>query len=160
MSPDEQAEFLSGLGLSPDGASLAAPAKPQAAKRASKAQVKDENPHTMPVTDIVFDPALLDEYKLDKTDMTDASRFLFDLYKSPGRDRDRNSLLHRRITEFINQVRKARDPQPRDGYIKEKVKAGKEQRDLAQVLAAHNMTADDLAIMLDALAAAREGGQA
>jgi hypothetical protein len=106
------------------------------------------DPHTMPVSDIVWDPALLNDFTdLTGSGMAAASRHLFELYKSPGRNKDRNSLLHRKIGEFILQVRRSRET---GGFVTEKIKANKEERDLAALLAQHKITAADLASLIKA----------
>lgn len=147
MTDAERREFLSGLGLSPDAAVLAQvepndPAKPVKGKVAPKGV----DPHTMPVTDIVFDAALLDDHPvLDGVGLKAASDYVFSLYRSPGRNKDRHSLLHRRISEFIGQVRLSRAS---GGHVKELVKATKEQRAIAALLASKGLTLDDLAQLL------------
>lgn len=159
MSDGERKAFLADLGLPADGdphlaAGITKQAKAKAKKEAKKVPVSTD-PHTMPVGDIVFDADLLADFTLDSSDMTQASRLLFDMYKSPVKG-DRNKLLHRRISEFLVQVKRERNPKPRDGFIKGKVKAGKEQRDLAQLMADADIDADDLAAMLETLAARKK----
>jgi len=159
LTDNERREFLAGLGLSPDGDTLASAPRietqvqiageieTEAPSRPRKAKVRlapdGIDPHDMPVTDIVFDVHLLDGFpNLSGPHMSAASRHVFEFYKSRGRNRDRNSLLHRRIGEFIAQTRRSRDT---GGFVKEKVKATKEQRDLAALLAEHHISAADLA---------------
>lgn len=110
------------------------------------------DPRTMPAADIVFDPRLLDGMDLSGPAMSKASAKVFDLYKSPSRNKDRHSLLHSRIGKFIAQVRRERDT---GGFVKEAVKTTAEQRDLAAVLATAGITAADLAALIEA-----KGGQA
>lgn len=173
LTEDERKAHLTALGLSPDGDTLTAvvepdveaPAKAKKAKKAKKDKPKKDKP-TKEVTittpalrpedpnDIAFDTSMLDGFVLDGSDMKAASDKLFAAYKYPRKD-PRNSLLHRLITEFIQRVKRERNPSPKDGYLKGKVKAGKGQRDLAQMLAQHNLTADDLAGLLDALKASK-----
>lgn len=168
MTDDERKAYLTSLGLDADAPALAAdiatevPAKAPKAKKAKgdkpkkakKPKEADIDPHTIPVSDIVFDAKMLDGFTLDGSDMKQASDLLFQHYKSPIKG-ERNKFLHRRITEFINQVKRERNPQPRDGHIKAKVKATKGKRDLAQMLEQAGIDADDLAVMLDALKASK-----
>lgn len=113
----------------------------------------DGDPHSMPVDDIVFDPAMLDQFpSLDGEGMNDASRYVFALYKSTGRNKERNSLLHRRISTFITTVRRSRQT---GGLVTETVKTTKPQRDLAALLASQNVTDGDLAEALRLLAEKR-----
>lgn len=178
MSTEEgRKAFLTSIGVNPDGASLAAEVVPEADAKPTKAKKdkgdKPKNPSKkpkkvakevtvtktkdVPVTqpadpnDIVFDASLLDGFVLDGSDMKAASDKVFAAYKYPRKD-PRNSLLHRLITEFINRVKRDRNPKPSDGHIKGKVKASKGERNLAQMIAQAGITADDLAVMLDALA--------
>jgi hypothetical protein len=152
----ERVEFLASLGLSPEAPALVvaetrtAPAKPYTAPAAGVVLAPDGvDPHTMPVTDIVFDARLLDGFPtLTGDGIKAASDYVFSLYKSKGRNKDRHSLLHSRITKFIGQVRQNRDT---GGYVKDQVKATKEERDLAAIIAATGITAADLAAMLTAL---------
>lgn len=165
MTDTERVAFLAGLGLDAEAPALAVdiavdePAKPKKAKgdKPKKAKTKEVvtiDPHTIDVSDIVFDAAMLADYRLDASDIKQASDVLFQHYKSPTKG-ERNKFLHRRITEFIQQVKRDRNPAPRDSHIKHKVKAGKDKRDLAQMLADADLTADDLAVMLDALRASK-----
>lgn len=148
-------ELLKGLGLSPDAPGLAhiepeGPAKEPKAKKAKKKK-EPEAPSVdlrrIPASEIVFDPTMLDDFPdLSGSGMAAASRHLFELYKSPTKDRERNGLLHRRIGEFIQQVRRDRQAlRPSTGTIKEKVKVTKAQRDLARLMADKGLTAEDLA---------------
>ena len=96
MSKDST-KLLKGLGLNPEAPNLV-PDMP------AKAVTAD---HTIPAENIVFQPEWLDGFAdlEDSGVRNDASRFLFDRFKSVGRDKPRNSLLHRRISTFINEVR-------------------------------------------------------
>lgn len=144
----ERKQFLTGLGLNPDAPALNAE-KPKKKDNTDKADKPVEVPvdaHTMPVSDIVFDETLLDDFPdLTGTNYKAASEHIFAMYRSPGRDHDRNALLHRRITEFIGQVKRSRKT---GGFVKDKIKATDEQREMANVLAAHNVTVEDLAKLL------------
>ena len=149
MSDAERRELLIAAGMNPDGPSLtpSAPSKP--AVEGDIVLAPDGiNPHAMPVSDIVFDPRLLDGFPdLSGSNYKAASEYVFALYRSPGRDKVRNPLLHRRITEFIGQVSLAR----RSGMtnqVREKVKATKEQRELAALMAAKGLTVEDLAALI------------
>ena len=74
--------------------------------------------HTMPVTDIVFDEADIAGFDLE-TQFSEASRVLFAKYRATGRNKDRNSLLHSRITQFLGAVRKSRRPE--GGHVREEI---------------------------------------
>ena len=118
MTQPDRAEFLKGLGLNPDGDTLTAlpqaPAQPQAPTPVANDLVLAPpgiDPHTMPVEDIVFDPRLLDAYTdlaFDRQGSV-ASRYIFDLYKSTGRNKERNGALQRKITSFITTTRRSRE---------------------------------------------------
>jgi hypothetical protein len=166
----ERREMLSNLGLSPDAPNLAAQVTPTApAKQKDGIRLAPEgtDPHAMPVTSIEFDPRLLDEFPhLEGEGMAAASRHIFGLYKSHGRNKDRNSLLHSEIGKFIARVRLERKT---GGVVKERVKATREERDLAQTLATDGITAEDVAMaqlvrasglsMESLLALAKGGGE-
>lgn len=151
----ERKDFLASLGLNPDAPALVSEVAPVAPARAHRgtATSADEDcvRRTTPAADIVFDPSLLSDFSsLDGANMSAASRHLFDLYKSPHKDKERHALLHRRIGEFIQQVRRSRQTGglvPAEGTT-EKVKATREQRDIAALLAAKGLTAADLAALL------------
>lgn len=139
MTPEAQKAFLTGLTLTTDVV-VEAPATPPRVVLAPEGV----DPHTMPVTDIVFDPRLLDEFPdLTGANMKRASEKVFALYRSPNRDKDRHALLHRRITEFIGQVRSKTG-----GHVKEMVKATSQERELAKLLAAKGLTVEDLAALI------------
>lgn len=109
-TPAETQEFLASIGLKGDGPALmAAPAATGKGTASTTLVQTDVDFHTMPVSDIKFDPALLDEFPdLGGQNFRLASDKLFAMYKSKGRNKDRNGLLHRKITEFIQQVKKQR----------------------------------------------------
>lgn len=164
MNDEQRKALLTDLGLDADAPALAAdvsadkPAKVKKAKGDKPKKAKKEDavdPHTQDVSTIVFDPKMLDGFTLDASDIKQASDVLFQHYKSPTKG-ERNKFLHRRITEFIAQVKRERNPAPRDGHIKRKVKASKDDRDLAQMLADAGITPDDLGVMLDALKASKK----
>jgi len=144
MTDQERQEFLKGLGLSGQAAGLAVQMAPTDLARPADAGT---DVRLIPAAEIVFDPAMLDRFEnLDAQGMAAASRYLFDMYKSPGKNKERHALLHRRIGEFIQQVRRSRatDSEP----VKEKIKATKETRDLAALLAEQGITAADLAAFI------------
>lgn len=117
----DERQQLAALGLNPD-----APGLSQAAD--------DVDPRTMPVSDIVFDPSLLDDFpSLEGEGMAAASRHVFNLYKSYGRNKDRNRRLHDEIGLFIQRVRRSR--QSDTTHVKDKVRTSKDGRDLLALLA-------------------------
>lgn len=152
MSDAQRREFLKGVGLDPDASALVDENAP--AKATSKRGVivvlapSGVDPHAMPVSEIVFDERLLDDYpELEGAGLKAASDHVFAQYRSRSRDKDRHSLLHRRITEFIGQMRRSRTT---GGHVRELVKATKEQRDLAALLAEKGLTVTDLVALLQA----------
>lgn len=150
MTDTERAEMLKGIGLNPDAPALAAmPAKVHKPSIIEQVEA-GESLHTIPAGEIVFDPRMLDQFEnLDGANMASASRMLFDMYKSPTKNRERHALLHRRIGEFIQQVRRSRQTAGLvEPVVKEKIKASKEVRDLAALLEAQGITAADLAALI------------
>lgn len=94
------------------------------------------DPHSMPVSAIVFDPRLLDGFTLDGSDCKAASDKVFALYRGRRGDTERNSLLHLRIGTFIKQVKAARKLNvPAKSHVKDKVRTSKKQRELLEGLA-------------------------
>lgn len=151
QSTDAEARAqLAAIGLNLDGPALDLPARPEhvVPERSVTLAPEGADPRTMPVTDIVFDPALLDGFpSLEGEGLAAASRHVFALYKSHGRNKDRNSLLHRRIGEFIAQVRRSRETGV--PHVKEQVRRTGKQRDLLALLAEHGINSvDDLASLL------------
>lgn len=162
MTDDERRTFLAGIGLNADAPALAAdvpadaPAKAPKVKKAKKAPKPQSGQaselpteaerRAMPASEIMFDAALVEHFDLD-TQLRAASQHLFDLYKSPSRDRERNGLLHRRITEFLGQQRRARKAGVK-APMKDHIKVTREQRDIARLLAEHNITLADLGSLL------------
>lgn len=103
------------------------------------------DPHTMPVTDIVFDPRLLDNFpSLEGMGKRVAADHVFALYKSPGRNRDRNSLLWSRVGKFIDETYWSRQPNEEKGHTKKKIKASKEQAKVAEVLVDNGIKSEHL----------------
>lgn len=158
---DERREMLAGLGLNPDAPALVA--KPEKkGKHKPKAETGEAitlappgvDPHTMPVEDIVLDPRLLDDYHslAFNEQGADAARYIFSLYKSQGRNKERNGALQRKISSFITQTRRNRET---GGMVKEKITSTKEQRDNAALLASANVSSSDLAEALRLLAEKR-----
>ena len=141
---DERREFLSSLNLNPDAPALEnfdRPAERPAIKQVAEGiqwAPEGVDPHTMPVTDIVFDPRMREQYPdLSPRARRAPSDFLFAIYKSYGRNKDRNSLLHRRIGEFLARTHKERT-QPGGEFVKDKIR-------LANTLAEHCITEEQLA---------------
>ena len=130
---EERQRLLAKLDL-PDGATLGRPVTKQPAIVEWAPEGID--PHAMPVTDIVFTPEMVEHFPdLSPKARNAASRYLFDQYKSPWRNSDRHSLLHHKIGEFLARVHKER--QPGGSFVKEKIR-------LANTLAEHDITEDDL----------------
>lgn len=162
MTNEQRAEFLKGLGLSagaPGLVDLQAPAKTihaPAVTPESNVTLAPQglDPRTMPVDEIVFDDRLLDRFpSLEGDGLKAASDYVFSLYKSYGRNKERNSLLHRRITTFITHARRNRQT---GGMVKEKIKTTKDDRDLAALIASQGVNATDLAEALALLAEAKK----
>lgn len=128
-SSTEARQQLVALNLNPDAPAL---------------HVPDVDPRTMPVSEIEFDPALLDQFpSLEGQGLAAASRYVFSIYGSKGRDKDRNRRLHDEIGLFINRVRRTRVSGTT--HVKDKVRAGKSGRDLLALLAEHGIkSVDDL----------------
>lgn len=129
-------EFLMSLGLNADGPALTK-------ARTESPAPEGVDPHTMPVSDIVFDPKLLDGFSLP-SERRQAADHVFALYKSPSKG-DRNKLLWAEIGKFITKVI---DQRKGGGLIKEKVKASAEERALAKIIASQGITAEDLAALI------------
>lgn len=144
---EERKALLVSLGLNPEAPAL--DAAPKSKKKKEHVEVQTGVDYsTMPVSDIVFDPALLDDFPdLSGANYKAASAHIFEMYKAKGRDKDRHALLHRKITEFIGEVKRSRKT---GGFVKEKVKATSEERELANLLAAHGVTLEKLTEMLQA----------
>jgi len=143
---------IAALGLNPDAPAFGEVAKPEAKKRKVVLAPEGVDPRTMPVTDIVFDPALLDDFpSLEGQGLRAASTYVFEQYKSLGRNKDRHSLLHREIGLFITRVRRTRETGT--PHVKEQVRKGKKQADLLALLAEHGIAS------VDDLTAALGGGQ-
>lgn len=166
---DERAEFLSGLGLNPGKGSLVDLTQParQVPTAPTAPSVPNDiviappgvDPRAMPVDEIVFDPRLLDAYPSLAADQggKDASRYIFSLYQSYGRNKERNGALHRKISSFITHTRRQRET---GGMVKEKVKSTKADRDIAALIASQGVEAGDLAEALKLLAEKRAEEQA
>lgn len=147
----ERKAFLTSMGLDPDAPALTRRGAALAPSRRGDVRWAPEgvDPHTMAVSDIVFDPAMVEQFPdLSPQGRNAASRYLFDQYKSYGRNKDRNSLLHRRIGEFLAHAHRARETGG-DGFVKDKIR-------LANTLAEHGVTAEDLEEYLKFKAAQEE----
>lgn len=149
---NERVEMLKSLGLNPE-----APALTTQKKASHEARKADSDgvtlappgvdPHLMPVDEIHFDPRLLDGYTSLAFNQqgNEAARYIFSLYKSYGRDKERNGALQRAITKFITNTRRNRET---GGMVREEIKSTAEQRDLAALIASQGITAADLAALL------------
>lgn len=142
---DVERAQVAALGLNPD-----APAFGVVAPEVKGVMLAPEgtDPRAMPVTDIVFDPALLDGFpSLEGEGLAAASRHVFALYKSHGRNKDRNSLLHSEIGKFITRVRRSRESGT--PHVKEQVRKGKKGNDLLALLAEHGISSvEDMKALL------------
>lgn len=145
MSEAQRIQFLATLGINEATA-------PEPESQVQTAVQTINNPHTIPAADIVFDPADVKKFDLtDGTQFADASRHLFTKYRSQDdsgkarKDSDRHGLLHRRIGEFLSQQRTLAKS---GGFVKDKVKVTKEQREIAQFIAAAGLTMADLAALV------------
>jgi len=146
----ERRQFLAGLNLNPDAPALERMERPAAKPLPDGIQWAPEgiDPHAMPVTDVAFDPAMVEQFAdLSPRGRSAAARFLFEQYKSLGRNKDRNSLLHRCIGEFLAKVH--RDRETGGSFVKDKIR-------LANTMAEHGVTEADLN---DYLEWKREGEQ-
>ena len=147
----DRVEFLSSLGLATQGDKLA-PAK-TAKPKVERPAPTGADPRTMPVDEIVFDPSLLDQFpSLEGDGLKAASDHVFSIYKSYGRNKERNGMLHRKITTFITQTRRARLS---GGEVTEGIKATTQQRDMAALIAEKGVSVDELAEALVLLAEKR-----
>jgi hypothetical protein len=172
MTDADRKALLKKLGLKANGMSLSEPAKlspcdcgqcdnhprgarphlPTTGSESIPLAPEGVDPLTMKASDIVFDDRLLDDFPdLSGSNFAAASAHVFRLY-SAGRNKERNGLLHRRITEFIGAVSRSRKT---GGHVRDKIKTTKTQRENAQVLAAHDIDATDLTKVLAELAALR-----
>lgn len=156
----ERIELLEGLGLNTSGDLAQQPAKtrkhePTTDGKGVTLAPPGVDPRLMDVKDIEFDPKLLDGFPSLKFNEggSAASRYVFDLYKSYGKDPHRNGLLHRKIGSFIENTRRARET---GGMVKEKVRATAPERDMAQVIASQGVTTPDLVRALELLKAEKE----
>lgn len=147
---EARAQLAAITGLDLDAPALDMPERPAHTTEQRQPVLAPEgvDPHSMPVTDIEFDPALLDGFHDLAGQRKQASDHVFGFYRDPrGRNKDRHSLLHSRIGKFIEQVRSSR----RTGtpYVKDTVRRSGDQRDLLALLAGHGITSiDDLTTLL------------
>lgn len=139
----ERREFLASMNLNPDAPALEKFDRPVGMSLPTGVQWAPDNvdPHTMPVSDIAFDAAMVEQFPdLSPRGRSAAARFLFDQYKSYGRNKDRNSLLHRCIGEFLARTHRDRETGG-GGFVKNKIR-------LANTLAEHGVTEDDMSEFL------------
>ena len=155
----ERRQMLLSLNLDPDAPALVAEKAKGKTKKPKEVSEHDPDevvlappgvdPRAMPVEDIVFDPRLLDGYTQLGFNQQggEASRHIFDLYKSYGRNKDRNGALQRKITSFITSARRNAET---GGMVTEKIATTREERDLAALLASQGITAASLSALLKA----------
>lgn len=138
MTEAQRVEFLASLGMTD---------KAKTTTKVSDVPLAPEgvDPRTMPVTDIVFDERLLDGFDLD-TQLREVADHVFAFYKSPTKNKDRNSLLWREVGLFIQRVKRERAT---GGFVKEKVKTTKTDRDLAAVIAKAGITPAELIALIE-----------
>jgi len=134
----QRRETLLAAGLNPDAPALVRPVTRQPSIVPWAPEGVD--PHKMPVSEIVFTPEMVEHFQ----DLSPKSRkapynHLFEQYKGIRGDKDRNSLLGRRINEFLASEYKRR--QPGGGYVQDKIR-------LANTLAQHDVKEEDLAEFL------------
>jgi hypothetical protein len=141
---ERRAEIAAMTGLDLDGPALVA--RPERATSMAPASgiewaPKGIDPHMMPVTDIEFTPEMVEHFPdLSPRNRKAAYTHLFEQYKAYGRNKDRNSLLGRRIGEFLARVHRDRETGG-SGFVKGKIA-------LANTLAEHGVTEKDLAEFL------------
>lgn len=162
MTEAERIEHLKMLGLSPDGATAAPVAAQVAANTPTAPAVAAPSGvdlRTIPVDQIVFDPALIAH--LPNLDFGDGGKVAYDLYfqmyKSLHRNKERHSLLGQRITSFITAERRRRIP-GMEGLVHDKIVTTKQQRDHAAVLAHHEAEPADVSEALRIRAALIKAG--
>lgn len=134
---------IAALGLNPEAPAFGA-VPVEKKKRPVTLAPEGVDPHMMPVSDIVFDPALLDDFpSLEGQGRAAATRYVFDLYKSPHKNKDRHRRLQDEIGLFILRVRRSRETGT--PHVKEKIRKNKKQDDLLALLAEHGIASvDDL----------------
>lgn len=138
---ERRAEIAAKTGLNLDGPALVQRPERLAMQPANITWAPEGvDPHMMAVTDIVFTEAMVEQFAdLSPRGRNAASAYLFQAYKSYGRNKDRNSLLHRMIGEFLAGVHRSRETG--GGFVKDKIR-------LANTLAEHGITEDKLAEFL------------
>ena len=146
VTEQERAQ-IAALGLNPDAPAFGV-VMPERKKAKAVLAPEGVDPHLMDVSDIVFDPALLDDFpSLEGQGRAAATRYVFDLYKSPHKNKDRHRRLQDEIGLFILRVRRSRESGV--PHVKEQVRKTGKQRDLLALLAEHGITSvDDLAAAL------------
>lgn len=134
-TPEEAAAFKASIGLDPGAKAKLLPAAPKrdVTKRQPVLAPEGVDPRTMPVTEIVFDDALLDDFpSLEGEGLKRAADHVFAFYKSPGRNTERNRPLWSEVGKFIQRVKKSRKAGV--PHVKEEVRRTKPQRDLLALL--------------------------
>ena len=122
VTEQERAQ-IAALGLNPDAPAFGV-VMPERKKAKAVLAPEGVDPHLMDVSDIVFD-----------------------LYKSPHKNKDRHRRLQDEIGLFILRVRRSRESGV--PHVKEQVRKTGKQRDLLALLAEHGITSvDDLAAAL------------
>jgi hypothetical protein len=139
----ERRKHLEKLGLKASGDTLGQPPKHKPDSDGTPVLAPPGiDPRAMPVDDITFDPRLLDRFpSLEGDGRRAACDYVFALYKSYAKG-DRNKVLWKKVNDFVTSTRLNRKT---GGVVKEKVKTSAEERDLAQLIAAAGITAEDLA---------------
>lgn len=153
----ERQALLRSVGLNPEaGAKLPAAPKREVSKNEPVLAPEGVNPHTMPVSDIVFDPALLDDFpSLRGSEFGEASRKVFALYKSPTKDPDRNRRLHDEIGLFINRVRRSRKAGV--PHVKEQVRRQQPERDLLAQMREMDVSPEEMQAALALIKGQKDG---
>lgn len=136
---ERRAALAAMTGLDLDGPALVA--RPERSSMAPAGGIewapKGVDPHLMPVTDIAFTPEMVEHFAdLSPRNRKAAYTYLFDQYKAYGRNKDRNSLLGKRIGEFLARVHRDRETGG-GGFVKDKIR-------LANFLAEQGITEQDL----------------
>lgn len=145
-------DFLAGIGLNADAPALETlpPARPAVVPVGTTPMEftlapEGVDPHTMPVEDIVFDERLVAHFpSLAPKDRSVPVSYVFQFYKGP-RGSERNKLLHAAIGKWLRDLHLARRA---PGIVREKIKTSTETEELAMILQAKGIKAEDLIAML------------
>ncbi len=143
----QRREMLAAIGLNPDAPALVAP--PQHRPERKQAHLvpagSDWTPQTIPVKDIEWDNALLDDFPAlsDSACRNAAHNHVFALYKTPKgpHSSDRNKALWSEVGKFINRVRRERET---GGHVRERIKTDTERNEIAMFLQSQGLTLDDI----------------